>query len=93
VLASRRLRPTDGAGFVVGVSFLQRGPGDQEIRRAPGAAWLAERAGRKKRICSAFRAAEMGRKAHHRYLEYFTAGQMVDRYADLYCEVITKRQL
>jgi rhamnosyl/mannosyltransferase len=39
------------------------------------------------------RAAEMGRKAHHRYLEYFTAGQMVDRYADLYCEVITKRQL
>lgn len=38
------------------------------------------------------RAAEMGRQAHHRYLKYFTAGQMVDRYTDLYRKVITKRQ-
>ena len=33
------------------------------------------------------RAAEMGRHAHQRYLKYFTADQMVDRYIDLYSEV------
>jgi len=37
-------------------------------------------------------AAEMGRQAYSRYLRYFTAGQMVDRYIHLYREVITKRQ-
>lgn len=38
------------------------------------------------------RAEEMGRKAHHRYLKFFTAGQMVDRYADLYRDVIARHQ-
>jgi len=37
-------------------------------------------------------AGEMGRRAHQRYLEYFTADQMVDRYIDLYREVIAKHQ-
>lgn len=38
------------------------------------------------------RAAEMGRQARQRYLRYFTAKQMVDRYIHLYSEVIAKRQ-
>jgi len=38
------------------------------------------------------RAAEMGRQAHQRYLRYFTARPMVDRYIELYREVIAKRQ-
>jgi rhamnosyl/mannosyltransferase len=36
------------------------------------------------------RGAEMGRRAHQRYLKYFTADQMVDRYVDLYREVIAQ---
>jgi glycosyltransferase involved in cell wall biosynthesis len=38
------------------------------------------------------RAAEMGRQAHHRYLQLFTAGPMVDSYADLYRQVIARRR-
>jgi rhamnosyl/mannosyltransferase len=38
------------------------------------------------------RAAEMGQKAYQRYLKHFTASQMVDRYIDLYREVIAKHQ-
>lgn len=37
-------------------------------------------------------AAEMGRRARQRYLKYFTAGQMVDRYVNVYHQVIAKRQ-
>jgi len=36
------------------------------------------------------RAAEMGRQARQRYLRYFTGAQMVDRYINLYREVIAK---
>ena len=36
------------------------------------------------------RAAEMGQKAYQRYLKHFTASQMVDRYIDLYREVLAK---
>jgi O-antigen biosynthesis rhamnosyltransferase len=35
-------------------------------------------------------AAEMGRRAHQRYLGHFTADRMVDSYIDLYREVIEK---
>lgn len=35
------------------------------------------------------RAGEMGHQAHLRYQKYFSAGQMVDRYTDLYRQVIS----
>lgn len=38
------------------------------------------------------RAAEMGRQAYERYLKHFTATQMVDRYIELYRDVIAGRQ-
>ena len=33
---------------------------------------------------------EMGRRAYHRYRKYFTAGQMADRYIDLYNELLSQ---
>jgi O-antigen biosynthesis rhamnosyltransferase len=38
------------------------------------------------------RAVQMGQQAYQRYLKHFTANQMVDRYIDLYREVIAKHQ-
>lgn len=38
------------------------------------------------------RAADMGRQAYQRYLKYFTAQQMVDRYTDLYREIIAEHR-
>jgi O-antigen biosynthesis rhamnosyltransferase len=37
-------------------------------------------------------AEEMGRRAKQRYMEHFRAEKMVDRYINLYQEVISKRQ-
>jgi glycosyltransferase involved in cell wall biosynthesis len=39
------------------------------------------------------RANEMGRQAYHRYLQHFTSGQMVERYADVYRQITTRRSL
>lgn len=38
------------------------------------------------------RAAQMGQQAYHRYLQHFTAGEMVDRYTDLYRQVTAKHR-
>lgn len=38
------------------------------------------------------RAAEMGRQAHQRFQTHFTAEKMVDRYVDLYREIIAKHR-